>query len=340
MLGRWQDAVESVDRAIEIKPDYAEAHWHRSLLKLQMGNFRDGWRDYEWRWQVGGFATDHFGLHGREYRRDPWLGRASLQEKTILLYAEQGFGDIMQFCRYVPEIEKLAAHVILQVPAALKTLLASLGNQISIVTKSDPLPPFDAHCPLMSLPLAFGTEVETIPASVPYLSVDPAKARQWQERVGDKRKPRIGLSWPTGARSGAPREWTFTLETLAPLLGRDAEFHSLHKPMRQADDEPSPADLGIVDHANLLADYVDIAALIGEMDLVISADTPVAHLAGALGKPVWIVLPFAPDFRWLIDRQDSPWYPTARLFVQPQFGHWDDVIDRVSTALQALIAAR
>jgi hypothetical protein len=340
MLGRWDDAVESVGRAIEIKPDYAEAHWHRSLLKLQMGDFGDGWREHEWRWKVAGFAIDHFGRHGREYRDGPWLGHTSLRDKTILLYAEQGFGDIIQFCRYVPEVRKLAARVILQVPAALKPLMASLGEQISIVTKNDPTPPFDAHCPLMSLPLACGTGIEAIPAHIPYLTVDPAKARQWREQLGDTRRPRIRLSWPPGAGAGAPRDWTVTLESLAPLLVQDAEFHSLQRPMRPADDEPSPAGLGIADHGDLLGDYGDIAALVGAMDLVIGADTPAAHLAGALGKPVWIILPFAPDFRWLVGRDDSPWYPTARLFMASQFGRWDDVMARVASALHELIAAR
>jgi tetratricopeptide (TPR) repeat protein len=340
MLGRWRDAVKSVDRAIEIRPDYAEAHWHRSLLNLQIGDYRAGWQEYEWRWQVAGFATDHFGRHGREYREGPWLGRESLHDKTILLYAEQGFGDIIQFCRYVPEVGKIAGQVVLQAPATLKALLASLDGRVSVVTKSDPLPPFDAHCPLISLPLAFGTEIETIPASVPYLSVDPDKARAWRERLGDKHKLRIGLSWTPGVRSGERHEPAVTRETLAALLGQDAEFHSLQKPMRSADDEPLPAESGIADHRDLLADYGDIAALVGEMDLVIATDMPAAHLAGALGKPVWIVLPFAPDFRWLVDREDSPWYPTARLFVPSQFGHWDDVVDRVLAALRPLIAAR
>lgn len=339
MLKRDDEAMASADRAIAIRPDHAEAHWQKALLHLQRGDFREGWREYEWRWQSAQFASNQFSLHGREYDTPPWLGEESLPGKTILLHAEQGFAEVIQYCRYAREVEQRQAKVVLHVPVPLKELMASLSDTIGVITKTDAMPDYDLHCPLMSLPLALGTTLATVPGSVPYLAADPRKLRDWQDRLGERRKLRVGLAWPEGARAPLERQLAVPFDALAPLLGQDAQFHSLQRALRKPEREIPFAELGVSDHGEALADLGDLAALIAAMDLVIAADTMQAHLAGALGKPVWIVLPAVADVRWLIGREDSPWYPTARLFVQQRFGDWGEVMERVAKALQTAAAA-
>lgn len=324
LLGKYHEAIRSYELAIQFKPDFGEAQWNRSLLKLLIGDFAEGWKLYEWRWKAAS---------SRKYQRDfphpLWLGQESIAGKTILVHAEAGLGDSIQFCRYLPMIEGMGARIVLEIQSALVTLISSLGCDFAVVHGGQEIPDFDVQCPMMSLPLAFKTELDTIPAGVPYLHADPDKQRRWQERLGAKGAPRVGLVWSGSEEHGNDRNRSIRLEALRPLFELPVEFHSLQKEYRDTDKVLLSQAPQIKDHQHELEDLSDTAALIGELDLVISVDTSVAHLAGALARQVWVLLPFVPDFRWLLDRSDSPWYPTATLFRQPKAGDWDSVIRNV-----------
>jgi tetratricopeptide (TPR) repeat protein len=331
--GRYDEALQAYDRALALDPGLALVEWNKSLIKLLHGEFEEGWRLYESRWQS--YARTAF----RDFPQPLWLGGEPLAGRTILLHAEQGLGDTLQFCRYVPLVAALGAAVVLEAPAALLPLLASLAGCATLVASGEPLPPFQLQCPLLSLPLAFGTRVETIPAQLPYLAVPPARQEQWDTRLGPRRRRRVGLAWSGAAAHLADRERSLPLRLLAPLLGLDAEFHCLQKEVRPAD-EPALAQLPqLTRHEHELHDFADTAALAAAMDLVIAVDTSVAHLAGALGRPLWVLLQHAPDFRWMLRRADTPWYPDTRLFRQEQPGGWEAVIERVAAQLAATLPA-
>ena len=276
-----------------------------------------------------------------------WLGDGTLAGKTILLHCEQGLGDSLQFCRYTTLVARLGARVVLEVPPALRNLFAALDGVAELVVLGDPLPHFDCHCPLMSLPLAFGTTLTTIPADAPYLRADAAKVLRWRQRLGERRRPRVGLVWSGGFRPDQPELWAVNsrrnvpLSMLASLAGLALDFYSLQK------GQPAEAELArltasgwdgphIADVSAELGDFSDTAALIEALDLVVSVDTSTAHLTGALGKPVWILNRFDTCWRWLLDRTDSPWYPTARLYRQPTAGDWGAVLAQVRADLAAL----
>jgi hypothetical protein len=326
-LGRYEDALKDFDKATLIDSSYAEAFWHKSLLQLTLGQYEEGWKLYEWRWKSA--TPFEFGV----LQEILWLGKEPLAGKTIMLHAEQGMGDIIQLCRYAPLVEALGAKVILRVPASLTKLLSSLKGSFHIISEDEPLPKFDLHCPLFSLPLAFGTTLETIPADVPYLSADPDRRDVWQKRLGKRIKPRIGLVWSGNAKHKNDHNRSIPLKLLASLSQENYEFHSIQNECKPLDAQTLEHQNCIISHAENLKDFADTAALISEMDLIISVDTSVAHLAGALGKRVWIVLPFIPDFRWLTEREDSPWYPTARLFRQPHHNDWASVIEKIKATL-------
>lgn len=330
-LNRHDEALASIDRALAISPGSPEALWNKGLLRILLGEYGEGWELYEWRWK-----KDNTKKYARNYPMPLWLGQESLAGRTILLHAEQGLGDSIQFCRYAPMAEALGAKVVLSVQQPLVGLIATLKDSIRVVVEGSPVSMFDYHCPLMSLPLAFKTTVSTIPAQVPYLGTDLVKQKQWQKQMGAKAKPRIGLAWSGTRKHKDDHKRSISLSVLSPLLDSDFEFHCLQKEIRTSDRELLARRPQIKTHENNLNDFSDTAALVSEMDLVISVDTSVVHLAGALGKPVWILLPFAPDFRWMMERGDSPWYPTARLFRQPQLGDWTSVIAKVAAALKAL----
>jgi Flp pilus assembly protein TadD len=332
-------AAVDYDSAIALKPDFPEAYQNRAHVSLLTGDFEKGWVDYEWRWRHGAQLRNR-----ARFAQPPWLGTAALAGKTIALYGEQGLGDTLQFCRYVRLVAQLGAKVILEVPAALANLLTSLDGVATLVTHGEPLPAVDYHCPLMSLPLAFGTTVSTIPAKVPYLKSDGNKVSAWRERLGEKRKLRVGLVWSGGFRSQQPEHWgvnsrrNIPLAQLAPLQHPAVEFLSLQK------GQPAESELAqllsrhwngppLIDFTEQLHDFSDTAALIENLDLVISVDTSTAHLAGALGKPVWIMNRFDSCWRWLLDRTDSPWYPTARLYRQQRAGDWDGVVQCIRADL-------
>jgi tetratricopeptide (TPR) repeat protein len=332
-------SLEHYRRATELNPDFAVAHWMEALCHLQMGDFEEGWKKYEWRWKKEPLQS-----WAPRFTQPRWDGSQSLHGKTILLWAEQGLGDTIQFCRYVNMVAARGAIVTLASQTPLKSLLAQMSGIRHIVTDYKSLPACDFHCPLISLPLAFGTRLDTIPADVPYLRADPAKRQRWHERLDRHKGLRVGLVWAGGLRPEQPElastneRRNIPLKKLAPLNAHGVEFFSLQigdYGARQLKDLQQISWNGpqIIDYTDTIADFSDTAALIDNLDLVISVDTSTAHLAGALGKPVWIMNRFDTCWRWMRNRTDSPWYPTARLFRQPHPGDWDSVVEQVVAAL-------
>jgi len=334
-LKRYQDAVASYDRAIELRPGFAQAELNRSLSRLVIGDFERGWQGYEWRMDVVSPGNSK-----RSFARPQWSGREDLAGKTIYLHAEQGLGDTIQLCRFVPMVAARGARVILEVPAPLVELMASLAGVTQIVCNGDPMPDFDIQCPLLSLPLAFGIRLETIPSGTPYLRASAQGLAEWNARLAPKTRPRIGLAWSGELTHPNDRNRSIRLGALSSLLDVDAEFVSLQKDVRAEDAIVLQARGDLRHFGDTLRTFSDTAALVSQLDLVISIDTSVVHLAGALAKPVWVLVPFNPDWRWLLDRGDSPWYPTARLFRQDETRTWDSVIARVHAALRDFVQSR
>lgn len=335
-LGRPEEARESCDQALKFKPDYADAHWNESLCRLLLGDFALGWQKYEWRWQAPQINDV------RNFKQPLWLGEAPLAGKTLLLHAEQGLGDTLQFCRYAPRAAAQGARVVLVVQPALKTLCQTLAGVNTLLAIGDPLPPFDLHTPILSLPLAFDTRFDSIPAEAPYLHANPERLAAWQVLLGQRGRPRVGLVWSGRAehRNGHNRSLPFAL--LAEFIDDTdtAEFICLQKEFSNEDEALVRQHAKMRVFSEQLHDFADTAALIESLDLVLTIDTSVAHLAGALGKPVWVLLPFASDWRWLLERKDSPWYPSARLFRQQQLGQWAPVLAEVRQALQQICGPR
>ncbi len=310
----------------------AEAEWMQSLVRLRRGEYRDGWRGYEWRWKQAAWVD-----RPASFAEPLWRGDVSIAGKTILLYAEQGMGDTLQFVRYVPMLAALGAHVVLEVPPPLRRLLSDVDGVTRVVAPGEPLPAFDLQCPLMSLPFAFGTELATVPAEIPYLRTPADRLTAWERRLGERRMPRVAIAWAGSRAHRNNHNRSIALDRFARLLSvPGVAFVSLQKDIGDAETEILKAHPGVIHLAEEIGDFSDTAALVAQLDLVLSVDTSVAHLAGALGRPVWVLLPFCPDFRWLLGREDSPWYPTARLFRQPRTGDWDSVLEAVRSELVAL----
>jgi len=328
-LIRLDAALADFERAIALNPNFAQACWNKALLKLLLGDYAEGWALYEWGWPC--FER----RPAKNYRQDLWLGEFAPAGKTLLIHPEQGLGDFVQFVRYAALLEQAGAKLIIEAPAPLRRLVASLAVPCTLLESGEPLPDFDLHCPVMSLPLACKTTLETIPAQTPYLFADEAKRLVWRQRLGEKLKPRVGLAWSGAKGHKNDHNRSIDLKKLADLLALPVEFHSLQTEVRPNDAAFLAESGAVFTHENLLEDFSDTAALLAEMDLIISVDTSVAHLAGALGKPVWILLPYLPDFRWLLDRADSPWYPTAKLFRQPAFNDWAGVVTELVQQLSA-----
>ncbi len=332
-LKRLDEALVCYDYALAVNPGYVDGHFNKSLLQLLKGDYEVGWREYEWRrWK-----EENLTPFKRDFSQSLWLGQTAIAGKTILLHSEQGFGDTIQFCRYAPLVAERGARVLLEVPVQLKDLMASLAGVAEVIAAQDKPPDFDLHCPLPSLPLALATRIESIPAQVPYFTVAPEILNRWTNAVGPKRNLRIGLVWSGSSAHKGDAIRSISLRSLLPLVDLDAEFVSLQKEVRDDDLATLKERDDIVHFGDKLETFADTAAVIANLDLVIAVDTSVAHLAGALAKPVWVLLPFLPDFRWLLDREDSPWYPTARLFRQQAPGDWSGVIRRVVIELEKLL---
>ncbi len=332
-LLRYDEALASYDAAIAADPDHVAAHCNAAALRLVTGDFERGWAHYEWRWK-----KDSVAAAARHFRQPQWRGNGPVAGKTVLVHSEQGAGDAIQFCRYVPMLIAAGADVVFEVLPPLHALMSDFVPGARVIAKGADLPRFDLHCPLLSLPLAFDTRLDTIPAEPAYLHARAETASAWQARLGPKTRPRIGLMWSGNPKHELNHTRSMPLRTLLPLIDADATFVSLQ--MEVGDDDAAVLrDHGEIMHfGRELGDFAKTAGLVAGLDLVITVDTSAAHLAGALGRPTWILLSFIADWRWLLDREDSPWYPTARLFRQNEAGDWDGVIARVRAALGELVA--
>ena len=325
---RMAEALFSYKNALALQPDYAEAHWNYAINRLRLGDLKTGWIESEWRWKCPALA-----LQQRDFVQPLWLGADPVAGKVLLLHSDQGLGDTIQFLRYVPLVAARGARVVLEIDQALHQLCSGLPGVSQLIPRGEALPAFDFHCPLGSLPLAFDTTLATIPQAVPYLSAG-GKTGSWKERLGSMKSPRVGLVWAGNPNHNNDRNRSIPLETLLPLLDVEAQFISLQKDVRPADQAVLREHTEILDLGDELGNFADTAAVIENLDLLISVDTSVAHLAGALGRPVWILLPYVPDWRWQLMRTDSPWYPTARLFRQSETRDWRSVVDQASAALK------
>jgi len=323
-------ALAACRRALALDPGLPQAQLNEALVHLVSGDLRAGWPKCEARWRIAG------GPMKRDLPAPVWRGDVSLAGKTILLHAEQGLGDTLQFVRYVSLVAARGATICLELPPSLKSLLAGLPGVASIRARGEELPRFDFHCPLMSLPLAFATDLDSIPAAVPYLRAPAEREAHWRKIVGPASGPRIGLVW--AGNPGHPNDRNRSVPfaqfrpVCSPLAG--VRFFSLKIEASRDDIAALAAAPEVADHAGEVRDFADTAALVAQMDLVISVDTSVAHLAGAMGKPVWLLVPFSPDWRWLLERDDSPWYPSMRLFRQTAIGDWDSVVRLIRSELE------
>lgn len=329
-LKQWDAARDSYDQAIAAKADYAEAHCHQAYVQLLLADFKRGWPNHEWRWMSKYGSNIH---EKRHFAQPLWLGAQPLSGKTILLYAEQGLGDTIQFCRYTKLVADLGAKVILQVQKPLVSLLANMQGVSQVISQETEPVDFDYQCPLMSLPLAFKTELDTIPASARYLHSDAAKLSRWRVLLGKKNAPRIGLAWRGNPKNTNDHNRSMALAKLIEYLPRDFQYISLQKEVRDEDERALQAGADILDSAEDQHDFSDAAALCECMDAVVSVDTSLAHLSAALGRRTWVLLPFSADWRWLAERADSPWYPTVKLLRQKNRDDWSGVLEQLRADL-------
>jgi tetratricopeptide (TPR) repeat protein len=333
--GRFQDALSFYDRSLSLNPDQSNAVYNRAVVRLVLGDWLKGFAEFESRWAL--FPHEATRLARLAPR---WTGQQNLAGKTILLHHEQGYGDTLQFARYARLVAERGAKVILAVPTALRRIMTTLPGTPTLVSEGDPTPRHDLHCPLMSLPLVFGTTPITVPAPIPYLQADPKDVALWSERLGARRRARIGLVWSGRRFPPINHARDMTFEAIRPLLALDADFICLQTELSDAERKQFSSSPNAVPLKKGLEDFADTAGLLENLDLVISVDTAIAHLAGALGKPVWVMNRYATCWRWLLNRSDSPWYPTLRLFRQPALGDWDWVIREVMLAAATFILDR
>lgn len=328
-LNRHAEALASFDKAIAVDKDYADAHFNRSHALLTLGDLRKGFAAYEWRWKRSGMEGAQ-----RKLGRPLWLGEYPLGGKTILLHAEQGLGDTIQFARYAPILAKAGAKVVLEVQPELKALLSGLEGVQACVARGETLPAFDVHCPLLSLPLAMKTDLQSVPAPIPYLKADADRIERWKPRLEALPGKRVAIAWAGHARHVNDRNRSLALEQLAALFTRDGvSFVSIQRELRDGDADILARYRNVSHVGDALTDMADTAAIVALTDLTLAVDTSVVHLSGALGRPVWIMLPFVPDWRWGLGQETSPWYPQARLFRQPALGDWAQVVAAVGDAL-------
>jgi tetratricopeptide (TPR) repeat protein len=337
-LKHFEDAIANYQQAIVIKPDYAQAHWNLSLVQLLKGNFKDGWLGYEWRWK-NEETNKIAGI--RAFSQPLWLGEEPLVGKTILLYAEQGLGDTIQFCRYVPMVSALGAKVILEVPSSLVGLLHDLESVSQIIPYGDKLPEFDYQCPLLSLPLAFKTNLNNIPSYPHYITSNKNKVAQWRQYIGESGF-KIAIVWQGSSQNKIDVGRSFSVhlfEGLSKIKG--VRLISLQKNVGVEQLQSLPAEMQIEvlpeDFDSSSGAFLDSAAVMKCVDLVITSDTALAHLAGALGVKTWLPLKYVPDWRWLLDRDDSPWYPSIKIYRQATRGDWDSVFERIKNDLLKLL---
>jgi Flp pilus assembly protein TadD len=333
-LGDFDECTAAYREAIRLKPDFVIAHYNLAIVLLLQGDFKEGWLEHEWRLQDANKQPPRPYTHGG-------MSIENVRGKTLLVFEPQGLGDIIQFIRYAPMITKLGGRIMIQCVPELARLLRSVPDLAQILHPESRVPPFDVHCALMSLPLLFQTDIDSIPAAVPYLHPEPELLEQWRQTLGPRDGSlRVGLVWAGSTTFQADRTRSLQLDQLALLAAvPHVKFYSLQKgpPGEQA--KQPPPGMNLIDLGPQLHDLADTAAVMSLLDLIITTDTSIPHLAGALARPVWVMLQFLPDWRWLLKRDDSPWYPTMRLFRQTTRGDWHAVIERVAASLAALAAA-
>ena len=327
---RLEDAVASYDRALALRPGHASSRWNKALALLQLGRLEEGWPLYESRLRK--LPT----LYRTLAERPVWTGRESLQGCSLLVRAEQGFGDSLQYSRYVPIVAARGARVVLEAHPSLVRLMHSLEGVERVVKLGDPVPETDFHCPLISLPFALGTRLCTIPARVPYLSTDPAQVQSWADRLGARRRPRVGLAWSGSVNYDNDSGRSIPLAQLLPWLPSGLDYISLQREVRTEDLPALEMRPDIQQFGLDLGDFAQTGALCELLDLVVSVDTSAGHLAGALGRPTWLLLSRPADWRWFLDRTDSPWYPNARLLRQHTRRDWSRALESLCSGLQQL----
>jgi Flp pilus assembly protein TadD len=335
-VGNLDEAIAAHRKAISLRPDWALAHHDLALALLMKGDYREGFAEYEWR-----HRAPELGTLIESFPQPTWDG-SNLSGKAILLHAEQGFGDTIQFVRYLPLVEQRGGRILLQCQPELVSLLSGMNADWRVFPRGEPLPAFEVQCSLLSLPHVFGTTLQTVPASIPYLRADPARVRVFRDRFASIGNFEIGLAWSTGRllQDDPYRSRAVPLSTLLPVLQMDGvTCISLQKGDATRQMWELPADTNLVRAADEPVDFADTAARIRDLDLVIAVDTAVAHLAGAMGKPTWLMLPYASEWRWLRNREDSPWYPTVRIFRQERPGYWGSLVERMVGELSTMIVS-
>jgi tetratricopeptide (TPR) repeat protein len=325
-LDLYQDALTCYQSAQTLDEHYGDAHWNEALCRLKTGDFESGWEKYEWRWHNTVSNPEQ-----RRFTRPAWCGTEDLHGKKILLHAEQGFGDTIQFCRYAKLVAGLGAEVVLEVHQSLAGLMKNLAGVTTVTSRYDS-EEYDLHCPLLSLPRAFGTRLATIPATAAYLNSDPLLAGLWRNRFGTGSALRIGIVWSGNPENKNDATRSAPLPDVSRILRPDINWFSLQKELSH-ENEDFLGVHGIEHRGKEMTTFSETAALIDQLDVVISVDTAVAHLAAAMGKPTWILLGRNADFRWLLGRRDSPWYPSVRLFRQPCSGDWGGLFDELARQL-------
>jgi hypothetical protein len=336
-MGQFAEAQASLGRAVQLDPQHAQAHLNRAMLRLLLADFANGWPEYEWRWQAANVSLPPF-------HRPAWDG-TPLAGRTILLHTEQGAGDTIQFVRYATLVKQRGATVFLACPASLVPLLSTCPGIDKVFAKGEALPDFEVHAPLLSLPRLFDTTAATIPRGVPYLSAQPLAALRpdLHRKLGGKRWFKIGIAWQGSRKYGEDASRSVPLARFAPLAAvKGVRLFSLQK--GDGIEQLEQVDVDVIDLGRGLDEktgaFVETAAVVQNLDLVVTADTAVAHLAGALSVPVWVALPHVPNWRWGVDGDDSPWYPSLRLFRQTERGSWEPVFHQIAEALRARIADR
>jgi tetratricopeptide (TPR) repeat protein len=343
LIYRYTDVSKARDclmHALKIKPDYDEAQYNLAIFYLSIGEYEEGWQAYENRYKLKqfNFYKDKYQLNILREHSPPWIGKCDVKGKVLYIYPEQGFGDFIQFCRYLPILESMGAIIWLEIPNPLKSITISLDCKFKLVENIES--GFDYHCPIMSLPLALKTNIKNIPAPKKYLHAETEKINAWGEKLGTKKRFRIGLVWQGGFHRNDPRAWiinrrrNININLLKELLTQDIEIFSLQKGADAVKEleifKKENTHITIHDHSDMLLDFSDTAALIENLDLVITVDTAVAHLAGSLGKETWILNRFDTCWRWFSDhRTSSPWYPSVRVFTQKEPGEWEDIVSEL-----------
>lgn len=328
-MGKCSEAIQIADAGLAVDSNNADLHWTKAVSSLLLGDFEQGWIEHEWRWYAKGLGPRPV---KPSYAKPMWTGEP-LHDKTIWVLQEQGLGDSLQLLRYIPLLIERGARVLLSVQQPIRSLCIELGDGCTLLSGGQVVPPFDYYCPMFSLPLGFKTRVDNVPAKIPYLRPQPIAKDVWDETLGRSRLPRIGLVWSGNIEHKNDENRSMSLSTLLTGLANRYHFVCLQKDVRISDQEVLKRS-EVFDPRKELNTFADTAALISCIDLVISVDTSVAHLTGALGIPLWLMLPYCPDWRWMMHRADTPWYPTARLFRQDENCNWNKVVANINLALE------